>query len=283
MKYQKMNSLIKFSLFLLLLVAVLSCKQDKEAAKIHEEHRTQIEMITSYGTIRIDLYNETPLHRDNFINLVRNKAYDSILFHRVIKDFMIQGGDPDSKMALPNDTLGQGDVPYVVDAEFNTKLFHKKGVLAAARDNNPEKASSGMQFYIVQGKVFNDSLLDRTEMYTNGTQAMTYYEDDPDKQPILDSIQHAMDNRQRTRMTLLRDSLLKLANMEENFEPYVIPEEQRSIYKTLGGTPHLDQNYTVFGEVVQGQEVVDSIAGTPTDSFDRPLKDIRMITLKVVE
>jgi cyclophilin family peptidyl-prolyl cis-trans isomerase len=186
----------------------------------------KVKVITPHGKMIILLYDETPLHRDNFIKLVKKRFYDSLLFHRVIKNFMIQGGDPTSKNAAPGDTtLGNGDVGYTIPAEFNMKLFHKRGVLAAARDNNPEKASSGCQFYIVQGKKFTDSSLDVVET-----------------------------------------KRLK----------HKIPDYQREIYKTTGGTPHLDQGYTVFGEVIKGQEVIDKIAAEATNKRDRPLKDMRM-------
>jgi peptidyl-prolyl cis-trans isomerase B (cyclophilin B) len=160
------------------------------------------------------------------MKLVKKHFYDSLLFHRVIKNFMIQGGDPNSKHAAPGDTtLGEGDVGYTIPAEFNPKLFHKKGVLAAARDDNPARASSGCQFYIVQGKKFTDSTLNVVET-----------------------------------------KRLK----------HKIPEYQRDVYKTTGGTPHLDQGYTVFGEVIKGQEVIDKIAAEPTDKRDRPINDMRM-------
>ena len=186
----------------------------------------KIKLNTPHGKMIILLYDETPKHRDNFIKLVKQKFYDSLLFHRVINNFMIQGGDPTSKKALPGDTtLGEGDVGYTIPAEFNMKLFHKKGVIAAARDNNPEKASSGCQFYIVQGKTFTDSGLNVVEARR---------------------LKHK------------------------------IPGDQREVYKTIGGTPHLDRGYTVFGEVIKGMEVIDKIAAEPTNKKDRPLKDMRM-------
>ncbi len=186
----------------------------------------KVKIITDSGTIVVRLFDETPKHRDNFIKLVKQKFYDSVLFHRVIKNFMIQGGDPESKHAQPGQQLGNGDVGYKIPAEFNEKIFHKKGVLAAARDNNPEKASSGCQFYIVQGKVYTDSTLD-------------------------DLISKRMKGKK-------------------------IPEDQRQVYKTAGGTPWLDMNYTIFGEVIKGQDVVDKIAAAKTDSRDRPVTDIHM-------
>ncbi len=187
------------------------------------------------GDMTVRLSDSTPLHRDNFLKLVKVHFYDSLLFHRVIKDFMIQGGDPNSRNAKPGEALGMGGPGYRVPAEFRQTLFHKKGVIAAARDNNPEKASSGSQFYIVQGKVFSDAELD---------------------------------------------------NLETGRMKRKIPSEQREVYKTLGGTPHLDQEYTVFGEVVKGVEVLDKIAAVKTSKGadrDRPLQDVKIITIKLVK
>jgi len=181
---------------------------------------------TDYGVCILKLYNETPLHRDNFIKLVKDNFYDGLLFHRVIEDFMIQGGDPNSKNAAKGTVLGDGDLGYTVEAEFRDSLFHKKGTLSAARDNNPEKASSASQFFIVQGKTFTDDELDRLETM--------------------------------------------------RLEGRKIPSYQREVYKTIGGVPYLDQNYTVFGEVVEGIEIIDEIAGIPTDAYDRPLVDLKM-------
>jgi peptidyl-prolyl cis-trans isomerase B (cyclophilin B) len=190
---------------------------------------------TTMGTIELKLYDATPLHRDNFRNLVREGAYDSLLFHRVIKDFMIQGGDPDSKNAAPGLLLGEGDKPYTVSAEFRLDegIFHRRGVLAAARegdDVNPEKHSSAMQFYIVWGRVFDEAGLDQ--------------------------IQERLDRR--------TGGSVKLT------------PEMREVYKTIGGTPHLDGQYTVFGEVVSGLDVVDAIQQVATDGNDRPLEDVRI-------
>ncbi len=184
-----------------------------------------VQISTSFGNCIIRLYNETPKHRDNFLTLTNKKVYDSLLFHRVIKGFMIQGGDPDSKKAKADDILGNGDVGYTIAAEFNPSFIHKKGALAAARDNNPQKASSGCQFYIVQGKVFTDEQLDAAE--------------------------------------------------KKNGMKYT--PEQRAIYKTVGGTPHLDNNYTVYGEVVEGFELVDKIAEVEKGSGDRPKTDVHMM------
>ena len=190
---------------------------------------TRILLSTDSGNIVLRLYNKTPLHRDNFIKLVKQKYFDSILFHRVIADFMIQAGDPNSKNALPKIQLGNGGPGYTVPAEFDSSLFHKKGALAAARmgdSENPAKASSGSQFYIVQGKVFTDAGLDSVETFR------------------------------------LKGRKLPLAH--------------REVYKTIGGAPHLDMGYTVFGEVESGLEVVDKIAAAERDSNNRPLTDIKL-------
>lgn len=181
---------------------------------------------SSKGECIIMLYNQTPRHRDNFLKLAKEGFYNGTLFHRVIKEFMIQGGDPDSKNAKVGQSLGSGDLGYKVDAEFRDSLFHKKGVLAAARDNNPEKASSASQFYIVHGKIWTDETLDQIQ-------------------------QNRMQGRQ-------------------------IPVAQRQVYKTIGGAPHLDQSYTVYGEVVKGLEMIDAIAVLKTAPGDRPLDDVKM-------
>lgn len=189
------------------------------------EQKMQIE--TRYGTIVIKLYNETPKHRDNFIKLVKEGYYDGTIFHRVINQFMIQGGDPDSKNTKTNQALGSGGPGYTVPAEFVSKYFHKKGAIAAARlgdGGNPKKESSGSQFYIVQGKPYSNAELDNMETM-----------------------------------------------MGKKFTP-----EQRLAYSTIGGTPHLDGSYTVFGEVIKGLDVIDKIASVKTAPGDRPVEDIVM-------
>ena len=278
-----MNAFQKYCLFTLVILLFWSCEQHVEPLNSQDQDRKKIEMVTNYGTMIIELYNETPLHRDNFINLTNNKAYDSLLFHRVINSFMIQSGDPDSRKAKPNDELGNGDAPYVVNAEISMDLFHKKGALAAARDDNPEKASSAMQFYIVQGKIHNDSLLDKAEKYTNQNKAREYFKNFPEKKPLLDSIQYAMDIRNMDRYHELMDSISGLTATEEDFTPYVMPENYKEVYKSVGGYPRLDQNYTVFGEVVKGFEVLDSISKAETDTLDRPIVDVRIKTVRIID
>jgi len=266
-----------------IIVLLFACIEQTQTTDTTKMKRTEIELITNKGTMVLSLYNETPLHRDNFINLTKHRAYDSVLFHRVIKDFMIQAGDPDSRKATATDTLGEGDVPYKVAAEFNADLFHKKGVLAAARDNNPEKSSSGMQFYIVHGKIFNDSTLERTETYRSRENAKEFFKDDATKKLLLNEADKAMKTRSLDYYNRVMDSLLVLAKMETDFQPYSIPNNQRDVYKTSGGTPHLDQNYTVFGEVVQGLGVLDSIINVQTNTLDRPIHDVRILSMRLLD
>ena len=194
----------------------------------------KVEMTTSLGKMVFVLYNDTPLHRDNFLKLVKSHTYDSLLFHRVIKNFMIQAGDPNSRKAKPNQMLGDGTLGYTIPAEFRSNHIHKKGALCAARqgDNvNPRKESSASQFYVVQGQVWDERSL----------------------------------------------------NMMEQRFGRKFSEEQRKIYTTIGGTPHLDGDYTVFGELVEGMVVVDKIASVETGMADRPVKDVRILKVKVIK
>ena len=208
----------------------------KDSTVKKKDRKKDISFETSMGNIVVRLSDSTPLHRDNFIKLVKTGYYDSMLFHRVIKDFMIQAGDPGSKKAAPGQPLGSGGPPYLIPAEFRQTLFHKKGVIAAARSSNPEKASSGSQFYLTQGKVYSDAGLDSIEI--------------------------------------------------GRLQGKKIPPLYREAYKTIGGIPHLDQNYTVFGEVVKGIEVVEAISLVPTSKgkdLDRPLNDVKIIKAKLVK
>jgi cyclophilin family peptidyl-prolyl cis-trans isomerase len=225
-----------FSLFLLFFSVVLFAQKDTTIRK--KDRKRDILLQTSMGDIIVRLSDSTPLHRDNFLKLAKTGFYDSVLFHRVMNGFMIQAGDPNSKSAKAGMPLGNGSPGYTVPAEFRTSLFHKKGMLAAARwpDNvNPEKASSGSQFYIVQGKKFTDAGLDSVET-------------------------------------------IRLKRK--------IPVEQREVYKTIGGSPHLDQTYTVYGEVVKGLDVVEKISLVPTSKGtdeDRPLQDVSIIKAKLIK
>ena len=200
----------------------ISCADNKIETTVEDDKNVQVVLDTDHGSMVIELYNETPLHRDNFMNLVRNHAYDSLLFHRIIDQFMIQAGDPDSRNAGVNDTLGNGDVPYEVAAEFHPDLFHKKGVIAAARDDNPQRASSGMQFYIVQGKVFNDSTLDLAQQRINNMQAVAYFKSKQEREPILDSLIGAQQNGDFEAYRKWQDQLYELALTQNDFKTYPV-------------------------------------------------------------
>ncbi|MGB5508013.1 peptidylprolyl isomerase [Robiginitalea sp.] len=248
-----------------------------------QEAPVKVKLVTTHGEIVLKLYDETPLHRDNFIKIIRDSVLDGVLFHRVIEEFMIQGGDTDSKYAQRGDTLGSADLPYSVEAEIRPELFHKKGVIGAARGNTPDRVSSSSQFYIVQGKILNDSLLDRAETRINGWLAEYYIKREPEYRAKLDSLKTAIEVEDMDTFAKLNTEFEALAKEYKGFETYKIPEAHREVYRTLGGTPHLDQNYTVFGEVVSGLSVVDTIAGVDTDSMDRPMLDVRILKAEVLK
>ncbi len=208
-----------------------SDKEMKKETPKDNSKMTEVLIKTSMGNIKIALYNETPQHRDNFIKLVKESYYDGVLFHRIIQGFMVQTGDPDSKTAKPGQRLGMGGPSYRIPAEFVPSIYHRRGAVAAARDNNPAKASSGSQFYIVDGKVYDNAYLDMIEQRTG-----------------------------------------------KKFSA-----EQREAYTTVGGAPFLDGDYTVFGQVLSGMDVVDKIAAQQKDGSDRPLEDIKIISMKIVE
>lgn len=240
---------------------------------------------TQAGEIVFRLSDETPLHRNNFIKLVNQHFYDSLLFHRVINHFIIQTGDPDSKLAKSGEPLGEADLPYTIPAEFNPKLFHKRGALNAARDDNPERASSSTQFTFVQGRIYTDSTLNIAEKRINGWLAFNKVLHQSENKEIA-ILYEGLRKRQSNpdSLKLISNKIKMLADEElKKGMLYKIPEEHRKIYKTLGGAAHLDQNYTVFGEVVKGMEVVDAIAAVKTDSLDRPVNDVRIITAKLIK
>lgn len=229
------------------------------------------------------LYDETPKHKENFIKLAQDKFFDSLLFHRVIQDFMIQGGDPDSKRAKPNQPLGRGGPGYTVKAEFNSKYFHHKGALSAARmpDNaNPTKASSGSQFYVVQGKVMTIEELKQLEenmhfqkknMLLRECLGMPKYADV--RQEVLTK-QQAGDGEWLQSFFEKCDTLIR--KERPDFKQFTFSPEQKEAYSTVGGAPHLDEDYTVFGKVIKGLEVIDKIAAQSKGGGDRPVEDIRM-------
>ena len=272
-----MKKLSISSLFLILIVAC--APKEKEIQS--EPQLTKIQLVTTHGEIVLKLYNETPLHRDNFAKIVDEGVLDSVLFHRVIEDFMIQAGNPATKRENV-DSLYLENYNYRVPAEISTELFHKKGALAAARTGNPKRESSGTQFYIVQGKVFNDSLLINAEARINEWLAEHHIKQDTIFKVQMDSLNIAMENNNWEEFTRINNFFREKAKGYEGFERYSIPEAHRDVYKSVGGTPHLDQNYTVFGEVVSGLEVVDSIASVVTNERDRPLSDVRILKAVVL-
>lgn len=276
----------KILLICLAFIALTACNAGSKRQTNHHmenEKRTLVKLETTMGNITVALYNETPKHRDNFIKLVKEGVYDSTLFHRVIKQFMIQAGDPDSKNASDTAMLGSGDVGYTIPAEFNPKFFHKKGVLAAARqgdDVNPEKASSGCQFYIVTGRKFTEPQLLGMENKINEQREEALF-DSLARQHMKEiyKMRKAGDN---AGLLELQDTLeaqaRELANKEEKFR---FTPEQIKAYSTIGGAPHLDGSYTVFGEVTEGMEVVDNIEIAKTNRADRPIENIRILKASI--
>lgn len=271
-----------FIYLIMLICAVMACS----SAKKNDVMGTKVKIETTMGDIIVKLYDETPNHRDNFIKLVENGTYEGTLFHRVIKDFMIQAGDPDSKGAPKGQMLGSGDVGYTVPAEFvYPQLFHKKGALAAARqgDNvNPEKASSGCQFYIVTGRVFNDSTLLSMEEQKNQNKFTSVF--NALAQKHMKEIYQMRRNNDQEGLMNLQDSIFVETQKQLEGEPeFKFTEEQRQAYTTIGGTPHLDGEYTVFGEVIEGMDVVDKIQQVSTNGSDRPDDDVVIKKVSIIE
>ena len=249
------------------------------------EKRTQVKIETTMGDIVVELYNETPKHRDNFIKLAKEGVYDSTLFHRVIRQFMIQAGDPESKHASDTAQLGGGDVGYTIPAEFEPKFFHKKGALAAARmgdDVNPERESSGCQFYIVTGRKFREAqLLDMAGQKNNARMDTIFNQLARKHMKEIYKLKKAND---QDALLELQDSLEAQAYaIYKEEEPFMFTPEQLSAYSTIGGAPHLDGAYTVFGQVVSGMETVEKIEGTKTGKADRPVENVRILKATVLE
>jgi len=250
---------------------------------------TLVSINTPYGEIVVKLYDSTVKHKENFINLVKSGFYDSLLFHRVIGKFMIQGGDQTSRKAGPGVLLGDGDTNYTIPFEYVPAYLHKRGVLAAARENddeNPLMASSATQFYIVQGKVFTNDELNAVELKverrTKQYILMNLLKKEG-KEDELAAFHRMVDARDTANIRMVIGKYSNAVEAEYlRTKPFKISDEQRRVYTTIGGTPHLDGAYTVFGEVVCGMEVVDKIAAVKTDTNDRPLEDIRM-TMKLVK
>jgi cyclophilin family peptidyl-prolyl cis-trans isomerase len=284
-----MNLIHRISLLVLVAVFISACssndenKEEKiekqEVKKLSSEELSKVNMImieTEYGNMKVKLYDETPKHKVNFIKLANDGFFNDLLFHRVINQFMIQGGDPDSRNAAPGIMLGNGGPGYDIDAEFNDSLFHVKGVIAAARegdDINPMKMSSGSQFYIVQGNKWTDEELDDLEIKLSSND---YLKSHP---AIMEELMKYQEDEDMKNYNKLLESLPR----KKDFIRVRIPDFKRKAYKEIGGVPHLDNNYTVFGIVVEGMEVIDKIAAVETDGRDRPRKDVKMTVKPVVE
>jgi peptidylprolyl isomerase len=242
---------------------------------------TTVSIKTSLGDIKIRLYDETPLHRDNFIRLINSGFYDGISFHRIIKNFMIQAVDPATK-SPPAKNFPDSIKTFTIPAEFNNKYFHKKGALAAARqgnDVNPQMRSSGTQFYIVQGVKLNDDELNLAEQRINSNMKQSRF---------TTLIKETSDSMRLAGKSTTDSEIQDLASVKmfqylTNYKDYKISEEQRNVYKINGGTPRLDGTYTVFGEVIEGLDIIDRIAEVPTDSNDKPLNDIKIIKIKIIK
>ena len=278
------------SITFLFMICVLSLSEGANAQinmakQMANEKETKVAFETTLGNIVVKLYNETPKHRDNFLKVVNDSVYNGVLFHRVIKDFMIQTGDPSSKTAEAGQQLGSGDLGYTVEAEFvYPQYFHKKGALAAARTGdavNPERRSSASQFYIVTGKSYSPQQVEMMEQRMG----------DQKKEDIfsglvrerVDSIRNMQAAGDSLGLEELQNELIALTEAEYAKNPLKFTPAQVEAYTTVGGTPHLDGQYTVFGEVVEGMDVVDKIQQAATDPADRPVDDIKIISAKVVE
>jgi len=250
---------------------------------------TKVAIKTNLGTITVKLYDETPIYRDNFIRLVKKHYFDSLLFHRVIKNFMIQAGDPYSKTAKPGTPLGNGGPGYTLPAEIKPSLYHKRGALAAARepDNvNPKKRSSGSQFYIVQGRTFTEDELMKLEKRIQNTQrnelAIEFLSKNENRAMKL-KLDSLYKNRMTEEIKIFSKEIVDKAMKAANATPFKFTPEEIKTYETIGGAPHLDSQYTVFGEVVSGFNVLDKIADAKTDARDRPYNDIRILNMKIVK
>lgn len=243
----------------------------------------QVRFETTEGPVLVKLYDDTPLHRDNMLKLVEDGYYDGLLFHRVIKDFMVQTGDPESRDAAPGARLGSGDPSYTIPAEINyPEHYHKRGALAAARTGdafNPERRSSGSQFYIVTGEKQSEMALENMARRSVMQKRNIRFRE------LVEEVRESIDNLQKSNdaegLEKLKQSLIEQVESEIPEKP--LPENIVKDYETIGGTPHLDGQYTVFGEVIEGMEIIDKIQNAKTDSNDRPLEDVKIISAKIVK
>lgn len=264
-----------------------SDKQDNMTQDLSNTTRVLLE--TTFGEIELALYNETPQHRDNFVKLVNDGTYNGVLFHRVIKDFMVQTGDPSSRTATVDALLGEGGPGYDIPAEIvYPKFFHKRGALAAAREGdetNPERKSSGSQFYIVTGRRFSEYQLEKMlERIVNQEKAMIFNQLAASRRSEIEAVQAMGDEMALKGLQgIIAAEAEKIYNENHKDNPFSFTPEQVAAYSTIGGAPHLDGQYTVFGEVVKGMDVVDKIQNVTTGAHDRPVDDVRIISARVLD
>lgn len=275
----EMNLINPKGVLLLIVLSIIAC-QPKSTEK-SKTFPVKIRIQTSKGEIVVQLSESTPKHKANFIKLVEEGYYTDVTFHRVIENFMIQGGDATTK----TDSVEAEKVhDYTVPAEFPKQLFHKRGVLAAAREDRADRASDAAQFYIVQGRKYTDSTLDKSQSRINNWLAMNRVLNKKTNRHFL----HQRDSLRKVKDTVVLPQLMQelkaLAVKElDSFATYTYPEAHRKVYKEIGGAAHLDRNYTIFGEVLSGMAVVDSVAATRTDESDKPVEAIRIISMELIE
>jgi cyclophilin family peptidyl-prolyl cis-trans isomerase len=276
------------------LVIALGCTKRVYEDVKKSDLSKDVEMITDFGTIILRLSDQTPKHRNNFIKLVNQKFYEGIAFHRVIDNFVIQAGNPTTKMAKTYDPEGDTELSYTIDSEFRTDLFHKRGALGAARESdiyNPNRSSSGFQFYIIQTETQTDSTINKATERINAMTAKNNVFNKPELKDVFEQYQKLTllskaeaSEEDRVQFDILQKKFDSLTTVElETMKKYSLPERQREIYKTIGGVPRLDQNYTIFGEVIKGMDVVDRIAKVETDKEGKPTADIRILAVRMIK